>query len=212
MARYYYYKIVYVGDKVNDICNSVRKELDVTKVINFRPSGFEMLRGTNKAMGWGRAAALASVDSGRKDHPAILMRRYCHQTNAHSQAPPPKEDEATLCRTGNTIELLYATMDTWSTKHAPLSLYSLRWRTAYKAGYIPDHQFPCSANWHRLRVFAFESGDALRGHFYQKSDDGGEQKGVFDWLRSCNQGAMWAALRSIREDQYKNVYSHRAPS
>lgn len=51
VARYYYYKIVYVGDKVNDICNSVRKELDVTKVINFRPSGFEMLRGTNKAMG-----------------------------------------------------------------------------------------------------------------------------------------------------------------
>ena len=36
MARYYYYKTVYIGSKENNICNNVYKGLDITRAINYK--------------------------------------------------------------------------------------------------------------------------------------------------------------------------------
>jgi len=36
IARYYYYKIVYVGGKEDNIYNNVCKGLDITRVINYK--------------------------------------------------------------------------------------------------------------------------------------------------------------------------------
>ena len=36
MARYYYYEIVYIGGKEDDICNNVCKGLDIIKAINYK--------------------------------------------------------------------------------------------------------------------------------------------------------------------------------
>jgi hypothetical protein len=36
VARYYYYKIVYIGGKEDNICNNVRKGLDIIRAINYK--------------------------------------------------------------------------------------------------------------------------------------------------------------------------------
>ena len=36
MARYYYYKTVYIGGKEDNIYNNIRKGLDIIKVINYK--------------------------------------------------------------------------------------------------------------------------------------------------------------------------------
>ena len=36
IARYYYYKTVYIGDKENNICNNIYKGLNIIKVINYK--------------------------------------------------------------------------------------------------------------------------------------------------------------------------------
>ena len=36
VARYYYYKTVYIGGKENNICNNVYKGLDITRVTNYK--------------------------------------------------------------------------------------------------------------------------------------------------------------------------------
>ena len=36
VVKYYYYKIVYIGGKENNICNNVYKGLDIIKVINYK--------------------------------------------------------------------------------------------------------------------------------------------------------------------------------
>jgi hypothetical protein len=36
MARYYYYKIVYIGGKKDNICNNIYKGLDIIKAINYK--------------------------------------------------------------------------------------------------------------------------------------------------------------------------------
>ena len=42
IARYYYYKIVYVGGKEDNICNNVRKGLDIIRAINYKPEDLIM--------------------------------------------------------------------------------------------------------------------------------------------------------------------------
>ena len=36
MARYSYYKIVYIGGKKDNICNNIYKGLDIIRVINYK--------------------------------------------------------------------------------------------------------------------------------------------------------------------------------
>ena len=36
MARYYYYKIVYIGGKEDNIYNNIRKGLDIIRAINYK--------------------------------------------------------------------------------------------------------------------------------------------------------------------------------
>jgi hypothetical protein len=36
VARYYYYKIVYIGGKEDNICNNVHKGLDIIRAINYK--------------------------------------------------------------------------------------------------------------------------------------------------------------------------------
>ena len=36
VARYYYHEIVYIGSKEDNICNNVRKGLDITRAINYK--------------------------------------------------------------------------------------------------------------------------------------------------------------------------------
>ena len=36
IAKYYHYKIVYMGSKENNICNNVRKGLNITRAINYK--------------------------------------------------------------------------------------------------------------------------------------------------------------------------------
>jgi len=36
VARYYYYKIVYIGGKKDNICNNVRKGLDIIRATNYK--------------------------------------------------------------------------------------------------------------------------------------------------------------------------------
>jgi len=36
VARYYYYKIVYIGGKENNICNNIYKGLDIIKATNYK--------------------------------------------------------------------------------------------------------------------------------------------------------------------------------
>ena len=36
IAKYYYYKIVYMGGKENNICNNIYKGLDIIKAINYK--------------------------------------------------------------------------------------------------------------------------------------------------------------------------------
>ena len=36
MARYYYYKIVYIGGKKDNICNNIYKGLDIIRAINYK--------------------------------------------------------------------------------------------------------------------------------------------------------------------------------
>jgi Fungal protein kinase len=54
MARYYHYKIVYIGGKEDDICNNIRKGLDITRATNYkledlmmypRPAGVKIRKG-----------------------------------------------------------------------------------------------------------------------------------------------------------------------
>ena len=37
MARYYYYKTIYIGGKEDNICNNIHKGLDITRVTNYKP-------------------------------------------------------------------------------------------------------------------------------------------------------------------------------
>lgn len=39
VARYYYYKTVCVGGEDDDVCNNMRKGLDITKATNFNLKG-----------------------------------------------------------------------------------------------------------------------------------------------------------------------------
>ena len=41
MARYYYYKTIYIGGQDNNIFN-IRKGLNITKATNYRPEGLIM--------------------------------------------------------------------------------------------------------------------------------------------------------------------------
>ena len=41
VARYYYYKTIYIGRQDNNIFN-IRKGLDITKVTNYKPEGLIM--------------------------------------------------------------------------------------------------------------------------------------------------------------------------
>jgi hypothetical protein len=36
VARYYYYEIVYMGGKEDNICNNIRKGLDIIKATNYK--------------------------------------------------------------------------------------------------------------------------------------------------------------------------------
>jgi len=36
VARYYYHETVYMGGKEDNICNNVRKGLDITRAINYK--------------------------------------------------------------------------------------------------------------------------------------------------------------------------------
>ena len=36
VARYYYYEIVYIGGKEDNICNNIRKGLDIIRAINYK--------------------------------------------------------------------------------------------------------------------------------------------------------------------------------
>ncbi len=36
IARYYYYKTVYIGGKEDNICNNVYKGLDIIRAINYK--------------------------------------------------------------------------------------------------------------------------------------------------------------------------------
>jgi len=36
IARYYYYKTVYIGGKEDNICNNVRKGLDIIRATNYK--------------------------------------------------------------------------------------------------------------------------------------------------------------------------------
>jgi hypothetical protein len=36
IARYYYHKIVYIGGKEDNICNNIRKGLDIIRAINYK--------------------------------------------------------------------------------------------------------------------------------------------------------------------------------
>jgi hypothetical protein len=36
IARYYYYEIVYIGGKEDNICNNVYKGLDIIRAINYK--------------------------------------------------------------------------------------------------------------------------------------------------------------------------------
>ena len=36
MARYYYYKTVYIGGKEDNICNNIYKGLDIIRAINYK--------------------------------------------------------------------------------------------------------------------------------------------------------------------------------
>ena len=42
MARYYYYKTVYIGGKEDNICNNVHKGLDIIRAINYKPEDLIM--------------------------------------------------------------------------------------------------------------------------------------------------------------------------
>src|SRR6266702_6475861 len=42
VARYYYYEIVYVGGKEDNICNNVCKGLNITRAINYKPKDLIM--------------------------------------------------------------------------------------------------------------------------------------------------------------------------
>ena len=42
IARYYYYKIVYIGGKEDNIYNNVYKGLDIIKAINYKLEGLIM--------------------------------------------------------------------------------------------------------------------------------------------------------------------------
>ena len=42
VARYYYHKTVYVGGKEDNICNNIRKGLDITRATNYKPEDLIM--------------------------------------------------------------------------------------------------------------------------------------------------------------------------
>ena len=37
IAKYYYYKTVYIGGKENNICNNIYKRLDIIRATNYKP-------------------------------------------------------------------------------------------------------------------------------------------------------------------------------
>jgi hypothetical protein len=42
IAKYYYYKIVYIGSKQDNICNNVYKGLDIIRATNYKPEDLIM--------------------------------------------------------------------------------------------------------------------------------------------------------------------------
>ncbi|KAL2005522.1 hypothetical protein VTN00DRAFT_2733 [Thermoascus crustaceus] len=77
VARHYHHQIVYVGDKVHDIRNNIRKGLDLTKATNYRPA---------------RSDVFETVDSARTDRTNNISvgRKRSSSSRTDPLLPPSK--------------------------------------------------------------------------------------------------------------------------
>lgn len=84
VARYYHHETVQIGDKVDNICNNVRRGLDMTKATNFRPSDSDVSQRASEAGDTVRKGCTTDIRSvGRKrsfsgtDAPLPPSKRAC---------------------------------------------------------------------------------------------------------------------------------------